>query len=132
MDTIYVLPGGAGGRTRDPATGDWTEVDPDVDAGLVDTPGGARGWPLVGVALEPRSIGDVVEVGRDGFRDGFVVMVTPIPSRLVDPADRVEVPAGPGRAGGVYTVVGHPGPWVNPFAPGLLDGLQFTIERGVG
>lgn len=129
VETIFVLPGGSNGRHRDPATGDW--VDALDDETLVDTPGGRRGWPLEVLQLEPRSAGDIDAEGRDGFRDGWVVYA-PMPPRLVDPSDRVEVPPGPGRAGGVYTIEGVPGAWVNTFAPGLFDGLQFTLERGAG
>lgn len=123
VETLWILPGGAGGRQRD-ENGDWQDGPTSTDETLVATPTGNRGWPLEVLNLEPRSAGDVEQIGRDGFTDGFVVYA-PL-GRVPAPADRVEC------RGAVYDIVGRPGEWRNGFAPGLFDGLQFTIERGVG
>lgn len=79
--------------------------------------------------VEPRTGGDVAELGRNGYTDGFVIYAPPpatADAPRVQPSDRIEV------RGRLYDLVGVVGEWRNPFAPGIFDGDVFVVGKGVG
>jgi hypothetical protein len=116
VERLWILRTGSGTGPQYDENGDR------VEAGA----GEALRLPLDAYNVEPRSSGDVVELGRQGYTEGFIVYAPADAPNLPKPADRVEC------RGVVYDLEGVVGEWRNGWAPGLFDGAAFAITRGVG
>lgn len=110
------------GGYLDPVTGDWVEPDDDPVPFDVD-------------AIAPAPSSDTDADGRQGFKDSLTVYAPRAGQRPL--MGGLQAPEVTGDAefiirGRRYVLEGAVGEWVNPFVPGFLDGVQFTVRRAEG